>query len=177
MQEDHFRKEGRYQENEENLAMFAIKERYIQYHNFMPWTQLAILMSCTQGYGSGGAIFQLSILHSTQGTKNVAQFSESHVPSLHHLQYRKLGAWDSWSKATQNPLSIVFMYGNMHLAISLHFPPAFHLWIPCAEWACRGEEEGRGCDGCCGEWWNSKTSVIQDAPYRKSAHLGNTSSS
>ena len=42
MQEDHFRKEGRYQENEENLAMFAIKERYIQYHNFMPWTQLAI---------------------------------------------------------------------------------------------------------------------------------------
>ena len=28
-QEDHFRKEGRYQENEENLAMFAIKERYM----------------------------------------------------------------------------------------------------------------------------------------------------
>ena len=53
---------------------------------------ITCLLSCTQGYGSGGAIFQLSILHSTQGTQNLAQFSESHIPRFHHLQYRKLGA-------------------------------------------------------------------------------------
>ena len=48
---------------------------------------ITCLLSCTQGYGSGGAIFQLSILHSTQGTQNLAQFLESHVPRFHHLQY------------------------------------------------------------------------------------------
>ena len=29
MQEDQFKEKGRYQENQENLAMFAIKERYM----------------------------------------------------------------------------------------------------------------------------------------------------
>ena len=47
---------------------------------------ITCLLSCTQGYESGGAVFQLSILHSTQGTQNLAQFSESHVPRFHHLQ-------------------------------------------------------------------------------------------
>ena len=48
---------------------------------------ITCLLPCTQGYGSGGALFQLSILHSTQGTQNLAQFSESHVSKFHHLQY------------------------------------------------------------------------------------------
>ena len=30
-----FKAKGRYQETQQNLAMFAIKERYIQYHSFM----------------------------------------------------------------------------------------------------------------------------------------------
>ena len=91
----------------------------IQYHNFMPKIVLNLLfltclLSCTQGSGSGGALFQLSILHSNQGTKNLAQLSGSHVPSFCYLQYHKLGAWDSGKEATQNPLSIILMHGNLH---------------------------------------------------------------
>ena len=33
-----FKREGRYQETKQNLAMFAIKERYVQYHSIMPKT-------------------------------------------------------------------------------------------------------------------------------------------
>ena len=94
MQEDQFKEKGRYQENQENLAIFAIKERYMNAVPQCPVCNLLFitcLLSCTQGYGSGGALFQLSILHSTQGTQNLAQFSESRVSKFHQLLHQKLG--------------------------------------------------------------------------------------
>ena len=94
MQEDHFRKEGRYQENEENLAMFAIKERYIQYHKFMPCTQLAIHNVPTVLYtGLWKWWSSFSTFDSTFDSRypEPSPVSGSHVPTFHHLQYQKLG--------------------------------------------------------------------------------------
>ena len=94
VQEDHFRKEGRYQENEENLAMFAIKERYIQYHKFMPCTQLAIHNVPTVLYtGLWKWWSSFSTFDSTFDSRypEPSPVSGSHVPTFHHLQYQKLG--------------------------------------------------------------------------------------
>ena len=87
---------------------------------------ITCLLSCTQGYGSGGALFQLSILHSTQGTQNLAQFQGLMFPHFITCSIKSWGHEILGMSLPRTPF-LFFMYGNMHLSISLHFPPAFHL--------------------------------------------------
>ena len=82
-QVEEFRMKERYQETQQNLAIFAIKERYVQcqnicaIHNSPPLhaPSHSIPPLLLQGCGSGSAVFQLPILHSTPGNQNLSQQS------------------------------------------------------------------------------------------------------